>query len=168
MVTEVTAAPFDDVANVAPCEVEPRVTVVAVAAVVGFPKASSSVTVIAPKVAWLDATPDTAGFRTSLAGGAEPIVTGTPEVADTPGFESTAVMEYCPAALRLQPENWTIPYDSAPKHVFEKVPGPDACNVTEEKSFWTIWFEAFSTATSACGMSGVPTVPPPGCTSHWS
>ena len=90
MVTESTAAPPDVVAKLAPVEVEPRVTVVAVVAVVGFPKASSWVTVIGPKVALFDAVPERRAVKTSLAAGAALTVTETLDVAETFGFESTA------------------------------------------------------------------------------
>ncbi len=72
-------------------------------------------------------------------------------------------MLYVPAALRLQSENWTIPYDSTPEQVVEKMPGPGTTfSVTEERSLVTMLFALSSTATSGCGFTAVPTEPPVG------
>ena len=63
--------------------------------------------------------------------------------------------------LRLQSVNWTIPYDSTPEQVLEKLlPGPERTfKVTEERSLLTMLFNASSTATSGWGVTGVLTVP---------
>ena len=73
MATVVTLAPPEVAANLAPDEVEERVTVSAV--VVTLPNASCSCTVSGPSVALADAGPDTAvEVMTSLAGAPTVIV----------------------------------------------------------------------------------------------
>ena len=63
-----------------------------------------------------------------------------------------------------------MPYDSTPEHVLENLLlGPETTwRVTEERSLVTKLPDASSTATSGCGVTGVPTVPLVGCWSHTS
>ena len=82
-------------------------SVIVSADVVRLPRASCSVTVTV-EPALFDAVAEIAAeVKTSFAAGAALTTTDAAEVGVR--LPSTAVTEYVPALLKLQPENWTMP-----------------------------------------------------------